>query len=87
MAETSASTVLLKATGTYVGGEEYDYPLRVQATHWRQLGGKASIEKGEKGVAQFLRLRDPRLGSDLRITYLRDENVKASEMKVRPSDF
>jgi hypothetical protein len=84
MAEEMLDTILVVATGTDAEGETYRKPMRVQRRHWKKLGGLKDILTAEQGLAVWLRKRDKRYGSDLRITFAREENIPKSELAVRP---
>lgn len=88
MAEATVSNVIVKNTCTLANGDDYSETARVPSALWRQVGGgtqsEEGIEKGERGVAAWLRKRNPRFGPDFRVTFIREENTPASQFTTRP---
>lgn len=80
--------IVTKHTCTLANGDEYSETARVPATLWRKVGGgtetQAGIDKGERGVAKWLRQRNPKFGPDLEVTFIRVEDTPANQIGVRP---
>lgn len=83
MAETTVSNIITKHTDG-----DYSETARVPATLWRKVGGNTEtpqgIAAGERGVAKWLRAHNPRFGSGLTVTFIREEDTPASQVAVRP---
>lgn len=85
MAEVEMATVIVRASDTR-NGDDYSETMRVPGTLWREVGGKKGIEEAEKGLALWLRQRDPRWTPGLNVTFIRDEMTKQSAMKMAPPE-
>lgn len=85
MPEAIMQTVIVKNTAT-VNDEDYSETARVPGVLWHKLGGKKSIEDGERGLALWLRQHNPRFGPDLKVTFIREEDTRQSEMMMPPPE-
>lgn len=89
MAEVTMQTIIVKNTDSGregPDGGDYSETMRVPGTLWRKVGGRKGIEEAERGLAQWLRVRNPAWTPALRVTFIREEDTKASDMTLPPPE-